>query len=106
MIDKIVINTWFSGNFVIIDDIKKKCNPIVDLSKFISNKKILSEVVDLVMIKFLLSNFILFLVSDDAVNLTSEMHDPCAQESSTHEKKTRTPYRRHRYGAGQIPSEG
>ena len=26
---------------------------------------------------------------DDAVNLTSEMHDPCAQESPTHEKKTR-----------------
>ena len=89
LIDKIVINTWFSGNFVIIDDIKKKCNPIVDLSKFISNKKILSEVVDLAMIKFLLSNFILFLVSDDVVNLTSEMHDPCAQESPTHEKKTR-----------------
>ena len=43
---------------------------------------------------------------DDAVNLTSEMHDPCAQESSTHEKKTRTPYRRHRCGAGQTPSEG
>ena len=61
----------------------------MDLSKFISNKKILSEVVDLVMIKFLLSNFIIFLVSDDAVNLTSEMHDPCAQESPTHEKKTR-----------------
>ena len=78
----------------------------MDLSKFISNKKILSEVVDLVMIKFLLSNFILFLVSDDAVNLTSEMHDPCAQESPTHEKKTRTPYRRHRCGAGQTPSKG
>ena len=45
-------------------------------------------------------------LTDDAVNLTSEMHDPCAQESPTHEKKTRTPYRRHRYGAGQTPSEG
>ena len=45
-------------------------------------------------------------LTDDAVNLTSEMHDPCAQESPTHEKKTRTAYRRHRYGAGQTPSEG
>ena len=43
---------------------------------------------------------------DDAVNLTSEMHDPCAQESPTHEKKTRAPYRRHRCRAGQTPSEG
>ena len=49
-------------------------------------------------------NFVKY--SDDAVNLTSEMHDPCAQESPTHEKKIRTPYRRHRYGAGQILSEG
>ena len=46
-----------------MDDIKRKCNPIVDLSKFIYNKKILSEVVDLATIKFLLSNFILFLIS-------------------------------------------
>ena len=72
-----------------MDDIKRKCNLIIDLSKFISNKKILSEVVDLAMIKFLLSNFILFLVRDDVVNLTSEMHDSCAQESPTYEKKTR-----------------
>ena len=46
------------------------------------------------------------MLSDEAVNLTSEMHDPCAQESPTHKKKTRTPCRRHRCGAGQIPSEG
>ena len=45
-------------------------------------------------------------LADDVVILTSEMHDPCAQESPTHEKKTRTPYRRHRCGAGQTPSEG
>ena len=45
-------------------------------------------------------------IFDDVVNLTSEMHDPCAQESPTHEKKTRTPYRRHRCGAGQTPSKG
>ena len=28
-----------------MEDIRKKCNPIVDLSKFTSNKKILSKVV-------------------------------------------------------------
>ena len=47
-----------------------------------------------------------YIVRDDAVKFTSEMHDPCAQESPTHEKKTRTPYRRHRCGADQTPSEG
>ena len=26
-----------------MDDIRKRCNPIVDLSKFTSNKKILSK---------------------------------------------------------------
>ena len=30
-----------------MEDIRRKCNPMVDLSKFISNKKILSKVVDL-----------------------------------------------------------
>ena len=40
MIDNIVIDIWFSWNFINIDDIiKKKCNLIVDLLKFTSNKK-------------------------------------------------------------------
>ena len=30
-----------------MNDIKRKCNLMVDLSKFISNKKILNEVVEL-----------------------------------------------------------
>ena len=51
-------------------------------------------------------SFINVLICDDAVRFTSEMHDPCSQESPTHEKKTRTPYRRHQCGAGQTPSEG
>ena len=51
-----------------------------------------------------LINFLFFY--DEGVNLTSEKHDPCAQKSPTQKKKTRTPYRRHRCGAGQIPSEG
>ena len=41
LIDYIVINLWFSKNFTNIEDIRKKCNPIVNLSKFASNKKIL-----------------------------------------------------------------
>ena len=50
--------------------------------------------------------FIFFMLTDEAVNLTSEKHDPCAQKSPTQKKKTRIPCRRHRCGAGQIPSEG
>ena len=47
MIDDIVINLWSSWNFVNKEDIKRKCNWMVDLSKFISNKKILNGVVAL-----------------------------------------------------------
>ena len=36
-----------SRNFTNIGDIKRKCNPMVDLSKFISDKKILGKVVPL-----------------------------------------------------------
>ena len=45
MIDNIVINFLFSGNFENIKDIRKKCNSIIDLSKFTSTKKILNWVV-------------------------------------------------------------
>ena len=45
LIDDIVINLWFSRNFASMKDIKRKCNPMIDFSKFKSNKKILSEVV-------------------------------------------------------------
>ena len=47
MIDDIAIDLWYSENFASIEDIWKKCNPIVNLSKFIFNKKILSKVVAL-----------------------------------------------------------
>ena len=51
-----------------------------------------------------------FFFPDDAVNLTSEKHDPNAQmnhlqKEENKKKKTKRPYRRHRCGAGQIPSE-
>ena len=38
---------WFliSKNFASMDDIRRKYNPMVDLSKFTSNKKTLSKVV-------------------------------------------------------------
>ena len=36
-----------------MEDIKRKCNPIMDLSKFTSNKKILSKVVALCYNQFL-----------------------------------------------------
>ena len=48
MIDDMAINFWSYGNFAKIEDIYiwRKCNLILDLLKFISNKKkILSEIV-------------------------------------------------------------
>ena len=47
MIDDITIDLQFFGNFANIEDIRRKCNPNVDFSKFISNKKILIEVIAL-----------------------------------------------------------
>ena len=47
MIDDIAIDLWSSENFARMDDIRRKYNPIMDLSKFTSNKKILNEVVAL-----------------------------------------------------------
>ena len=48
LIDDIIIDFWSFTNFVSTEDIRKNCNPIVDLSKFISNKKILSGIVTIV----------------------------------------------------------
>ena len=49
MIDDIAINLWYSWNFVSMEDIKRKCNPLlVDLSKFTPINKILNGVVILV----------------------------------------------------------
>ena len=42
----------FSRNFASMEDIRRKCNPIVNLSKFTTNKKILSKVVTLDYNKF------------------------------------------------------
>ena len=47
MIDDITIDLQFFGNFASIENIRRKCNPKVDFSKFISNKKILIEVIAL-----------------------------------------------------------
>ena len=47
LIDDIVIDLQYFGNFASIENIRRKCNPKVDFSKFISNKKILIEVVSL-----------------------------------------------------------
>ena len=51
-IDDIIIDLWFSRNFASIEDTRKKYNPAVNLSKFTSNKKILSKVVTLGYNKF------------------------------------------------------
>ena len=43
---------------------------------------------------------------DDAVNITSELHDSNTQKSLLRNKKEKRPNREHRCGAGRIPSEG
>ena len=45
LINDIVINFLFFRNFANIEDIKIKCNQTENLSKFTSNKKILSEII-------------------------------------------------------------
>ena len=40
IIDNITIDLEFSIYFASIEKIKKRCNPMMNLSKFISNKKI------------------------------------------------------------------
>ena len=39
LIDDIIINLWFSWNFATINDIIRKYNLTMNLSKFTSNKK-------------------------------------------------------------------
>ena len=51
MIDNIAIDLWSSWNFASMEDIRKKCNSMIELSKFTFNKiyiYILSGVVTLV----------------------------------------------------------
>ena len=45
LIDNITLNFLFLGNFANMKNIRRTYDPTVDLSIFISNKKILSEVV-------------------------------------------------------------
>ena len=45
-------------------------------------------------------------IVDDAVNLTSEKHDPNAQTNHLQKEEKKRPCRRHRCGADQVPSEG
>ena len=47
LIDDIAIDLKSSGNFASIEDITRKCNPMLDLSKFTSYKNILSKAVAL-----------------------------------------------------------
>ena len=48
LIDDIIIDLWYSRSFANMEDIrKKKCNLLVDMSKFTSYKKILSKVLAL-----------------------------------------------------------
>ena len=51
-IDNTAINLQSSRNFTSIENIIRRCNPMVDLPKFAFNKKILSKVVTLGYNKF------------------------------------------------------
>ena len=44
--------------------------------------------------------------NDDAVKITSDLHDPIARKSHLHNKKEKRPNREHWCGAGRIHSEG
>ena len=46
--DDITIDIWYFWSFAKIEDLRKKCNLMVDLLKFTSNKKRLSGVVILI----------------------------------------------------------
>ena len=46
-IDDIFIDLWFFENFASIEDIRRKCNLMVNLSKLTTNKKILSKIITL-----------------------------------------------------------
>ena len=48
LIDDIAIDLWSYWNFANMKDIRRKCNPMVNLSQFTLKKKILSGVVVLV----------------------------------------------------------
>ena len=52
-IDNIAVDIWFSRNFASMEDIRRRCNIIVDLLKFTSNKKILSKVIFVLFFLFL-----------------------------------------------------
>ena len=58
MIDELTIDFFIYRNFINMEDIRRKCNLIVDLLKFISNKNILNRVV-------IIDNFVLFLFCDN-----------------------------------------
>ena len=45
LVDDIAIDLWSSLNFASMKHIRRKCNSTLNFSKFISNKKILSEVI-------------------------------------------------------------
>ena len=46
--DDVAIDIWSFWKFSSMEDLRKKCNPMVDLLKFTFNKKRLSEIVVLI----------------------------------------------------------
>ena len=58
LINDITIDLWPFWNFANMEDIRRKCNPMVNLSQFTSNKKILNGIIVLDLELNLLPNFV------------------------------------------------
>ena len=58
------------------------------------------------MMQCITSILLLRMITDDAVNITSELHDPNTRKSLLRNKKEKRPNREHRCGGGRIPSKG
>ena len=52
MVDDMIIDFWLSWNFTSMENVRKECNPMVDLLKFTSNEEISNNVI---LLKIILS---------------------------------------------------
>ena len=74
LIDDIANDFLSFESFVSMENIRRKCNQIVDLSKFIYNKMILNEIVTLGSIKFVAKLCIKINMTIYFKNLTVKLH--------------------------------
>ena len=63
LVDDITIDLWFPGNFVSMEHIKRKCNLVVEFSKYSSNKINIEWSYNLKLQSNLLPNVFLLLIN-------------------------------------------